>query len=157
MKCPECKHTETKVMESRDLFEGESIRRRRECLKCSARFTTYERFEVPTLVVIKKDGRREQFSRAKISRGIYKACEKREIPQTIIESVISGIEKKLRTGGYAEISSKDIGEIVLEELAKIDDVSYIRFASVYQSFIDIKSFQSILNKLNQNKIRQENE
>ena len=151
MKCPDCKHSETKVMESRELFDSDVIRRRRECLHCNERFTTYERIEVPILSVLKKDGRREQFSRQKLANGIFRACEKRSMEQNRLEEVITKIEKRLRAKGEQEITSKNIGETVLEELHILDDISYIRFASVYQSFDDIKSFQAILNNLSDKK------
>jgi transcriptional repressor NrdR len=147
MKCIECKHPETKVTESRELYDGEVIRRRRECLNCNYRFTTYERFEQPILMVIKKDGRRENFSIEKISNGIYKACEKRQIPHERIEQVVAKIEKKIRGVGESEISTKQIGDIILTELASLDNVSYVRFASVYQSFSDISSFKDILDRM----------
>ena len=153
MRWIDCKHHDTKVMESRELYDGEVIRRRRECLQCNSRFTTYERVEAPVLIVVKKDGKHEQFLRQKVANGIYRACEKREIPQLKIEQLISKIEKKLRTRGETEITSKEIGDIVLKELAELDDVSYIRFASVYKSFNDIASFQDILNELNKEKTK----
>ena len=103
MKCPECKKSESKVMESRELYDGELIRRRRECLKCQTRFTTYERIEQPVIMVIKRDGKREQFSRSKIANGVYRACEKREIPELEIEEVVGSIEKKIRARGENEI------------------------------------------------------
>jgi len=145
MQCLDCKQNDTKVM------DGEVIRRRRECLHCNSRFTTYERVETPVLIIVKKDGKHEQFIRQKVANGIYRACEKREIPQLQIEQIITKIEKKLRATGESEISSKEIGEIVLEELANLDDVSYIRFASVYKSFTDIDSFQDVLNELKKEK------
>jgi transcriptional repressor NrdR len=147
MKCIQCNHSETKVTESRELYEGEVIRRRRECLNCNLRFTTYERFEQPLLMVIKKDGRRENFSREKVASGIYKACEKRQIPQEKIEQVITKAEKDIRAAGDSEITSKQIGEIILAQLADFDNVSYVRFASVYQSFGDINSFKEILDRM----------
>jgi len=147
MKCIQCKHTETKVTESRELYDGDVIRRRRECLNCNYRFTTYEKAEQPILMVIKKDGRKENFSIEKVSSGIYKACEKRKIPQEKIEGVITKIEKKIRGIGESEISSKQIGNIILSELANLDNVSYVRFASVYQSFSDINSFKEILDRM----------
>lgn len=147
MKCIECKHPETKVTESRELYDGDVIRRRRECLHCNVRFTTYERFEQPILMVVKRDGRRENFSIEKVSNGIYKACEKRQIPHERIEEVITVIEKKIRGFGESEIPSRQIGEVILSELANLDDVSYVRFASVYQSFSDISSFKEILDRI----------
>ena len=147
MKCPECKVQDTKVIESRDLEDGESIRRRRECLKCGFRFTTYERVEKPVLVVVKKDGRRELFNREKLGTGIYKSCEKRPISQAKIEGVISEIEKELRTTKENEIQSSEIGDLVMNRLKSLDDVAYIRFASVYKSFGDLDSFKKELESI----------
>jgi len=157
MKCPECKKSESEVIESRELYDGELIRRRRECLKCQMRFTTYERIEQPVIMVIKRDGKREQFSRNKIANGVYRACEKRNIPETEVEEVVSSIEKKIRARGENEISSIEIGEQVLKELSGLDDVSYIRFASVYQSFIDINSFHEIIKNMKKKDKGSENE
>lgn len=151
MRCIECKHPETKVMESRELYDGEVIRRRRECLYCNARFTTYEKVELPLISIVKKSGNREEFSREKIANGIYKACEKRDISHTEIEKVISRIERQLRSRNEMEVTTREIGDIILEELAALDDVSYIRFASVYKSFTDIKSFQVILSEIEKKK------
>lgn len=147
MRCLNCKNSDTKVMESRELDTGEAIRRRRECLNCNFRFTTYERIELPVLIVNKRSGQKEQFSRQKLADGIYKACEKRDIPQNEIEETVSEIEKKLREKGEGEVASIDIGKIALDELSKLDNVSYIRFASVYQSFSDLKNFQEMLDKI----------
>ncbi len=141
MKCPECNFLETKVIESRDLDDSISVRRRRECLKCSFRFTTYERIEVPILSVIKKNKSRELFDREKLARGIYKAMEKRPVPAEEVEELVSDIEKELRSKAENEVTSKEIGRLVMEELKEVDQVAYIRFASVYKSFADVRTFE----------------
>lgn len=147
MKCPECNFLETKVIESRDLDDSLSVRRRRECLKCGFRFTTYERIEVPILSIIKKDRTRELFDREKLARGIYKAMEKRPVPVETIEGLISDIEKELRSKAEAEVSSREIGKLVMGKLKEIDQVAYIRFASVYKAFADIKTFEKELKNI----------
>lgn len=147
MKCFECGYLDSKVIESRDLDESATIRRRRQCLKCGARFTTYERMETPTLAVIKKDGRRELFSRDKIASGIYRAVEKRPIPIAKVEEMILQIERDLRSLGEQEIHSTRIGERVMEKLEQLDDIAYVRFASVYRSFADVASFEAELRRL----------
>ncbi|NIM46822.1 MAG: transcriptional repressor NrdR [Candidatus Aenigmarchaeota archaeon] len=141
MKCPECNFLETKVIESRDLDDSISVRRRRECLKCSFRFTTYERIEVPILSVIKKNKSRELFDREKLARGIYKAMEKRPVPAEEVEELVSDIEKELRSKAENEVTSKEIGRLVMEKLKEVDQVAYIRFASVYKSFADVRTFE----------------
>ena len=147
MKCYQCNSEDARVIESRELEEGLVIRRRRQCLKCQARFTTYERLEVPNLVVIKKDGSRELFDRAKIAAGIYRACEKRPVPINLVEATIGQIERDLRAQGEVEISTREVGEMVMGKLIELDDVAYVRFASVYRSFKDVASFERELNKL----------
>ena len=147
MKCFDCDYLDSKVIESRDLDESSTIRRRRQCLKCGARFTTYERMEMPTLAVIKKDGRRELFSRDKMASGIYRAVEKRPIAIARVEELISLIERELRAVGEAEIHSTRIGELVMDRLGALDDIAYVRFASVYRSFTDIASFEAELRRL----------
>jgi len=145
MKCPYCSG-ETKVIDKRS-SESNAIRRRRECLKCKKRFTTYERIESNPLIVIKKDGRRERFSREKIKIGILKACEKRNISESEIDKLVDKIECKLKNMDKTEIETKVIGELVMNELKKLDKVAYIRFASVYREFADIDSFMEELKKL----------
>lgn len=145
MLCPSCQKGETKVLDSRD--DGRTIRRRRECLKCQYRFTTYERKETPKLLVIKKDKRREPYLREKLLTGLKKACEKRPICLSNIEEIGDRIERTLYEMGDGEISSKKIGELVMEELKKLDEVAYIRFASVYRAFKDAKSFEKEINKI----------
>lgn len=150
MKCPFCENTDTKVIESRETEEDLVTRRRRECNKCSNRFTTYERIEI-NIRVIKKKGIRQQFNREKILKGIIKACEKREITQEQIEKIVSKIESFAMKKGLKELKTKTIGSIIMKELKKIDKVAYIRFASVYKDFEDIESFKEELLKLSDNK------
>jgi len=140
MRCPYCSSLENKVVDSRLGKEGESIRRRRECLTCEGRFTTYERVEEVLPLVIKKDGRREPFDRLKILSGLKKACEKRPIGVEAIETTVSEIEKSLQDKGLKEIPSTLIGEEVMNHLHRLDEVAYVRFASVYRSFKDINEF-----------------
>jgi transcriptional repressor NrdR len=146
MECPYCHNIETKVTDSRDTG-ALSIRRRRECLKCGKRFTTYEYIEMTQLIVIKKDGRREKFERNKIKNGITKALEKRPVSHEEIEKIVEIIEEKIRRLGNEEIETSVIGEYVMEELKKIDHVAYIRFASVYRSFTDVSSFEKEVKNL----------
>jgi len=138
---------ESKVMDSRPTDEGESIRRRRECMGCSKRFTTYETIESLPLVVIKKDGSREAFDRGKLIKGLVKACEKRPVPLTTLENTALEIEQVLQNSLEREIVSEQIGELVMSYLKDIDEVAYVRFASVYRQFKDINTFMSELNKL----------
>lgn len=147
MKCHDCQYLDSKVIESRDLDESSTIRRRRQCLRCGARFTTYERAEMPTVAVVKKDGRREIFNREKVAAGIYRAVEKRPIPIVAIEELIARIEREVRSSGESEIESGRIGEMVMERLEELDEVAYVRFASVYRSFTDVASFEAELRRL----------
>ena len=147
MKCPFCGHLEDKVVDSRSSKEGDAIRRRRECLKCEARFTTYERVEEVLPLVVKKDGRREPFDRQKILQGLLKACEKRPVGIVALEDAVSKIEKKLQESGEKEILSSVIGEEVMHALHKPDQVAYVRFASVYREFKDINEFMEELREL----------
>lgn len=147
MKCPSCQHQGTRVLDSRPVDEGRSIRRRRECEKCQYRFTTFEKVEEIPLIVVKKEGTREEFSREKILRGMIKACEKRPVSLQKLEDAAQDIEKELRNHGAAEISSETIGEMVMDRLAKIDEVAYVRFASVYRQFKDINVFIEELKEL----------
>jgi transcriptional repressor NrdR len=147
MKCPSCPRTDSKVIDSRLSKDGSIIRRRRECEGCGKRFTTYERVEEPLPVVVKKDGRRETFDRMKIAGGIKKACEKRPISTETIEEMVDGIERWTMEQGEKEISSATIGERVMEELQRLDQVAYVRFASVYRSFKDINEFMKELDEL----------
>ncbi len=147
MKCPSCYHNGTRVLDSRPIEEGRSIRRRRECEECQYRFTTFERVEEIPLIVVKKDGAREEFSKEKILRGLIKACEKRPVPLKQLEDTVIDIDKELRSQGVSEIQSDTVGEMVMERLAKIDEVSYVRFASVYRQFKDINVFIDELREL----------
>jgi transcriptional repressor NrdR len=147
VKCFDCDFVDSRVIESRDLDDSSTIRRRRQCLRCGARYTTYERMEQPTLAIIKKDGRRELFSREKVGAGIYRAVEKRPIAIAAVEALIMQIERDLRSRGEAEIASTEIGELVMTKLFELDDVAYVRFASVYRSFTDVASFEAELRKL----------
>lgn len=140
MKCPNCYARETKVIDSRSVNQGLAIRRRRECLRCRSRFSTYEEVELLNFYVIKKSGQRELYDHNKLERGLRRACEKRPIPEEKILKAISRIEQKIRSSRKHEIASKIIGELVMKELKKLDEVAYIRFASVYKSFKDVESF-----------------
>jgi transcriptional repressor NrdR len=146
MQCPYCDHENTKVTDSRDTGVY-SIRRRRECLNCRRRFTTYEHIELSPIYVIKKDGKREPYDKQKIKKGVMKALEKRPISQEQIETVLENIEEKIRRAGQEEIQSNIIGEYVMNELKELDQVAYIRFASVYRSFADITFFEEEVKKL----------
>lgn len=147
MQCPFCQHLETAVIETREREDSAITRRRRECPKCQKRFTTYERVENVPLIVIKKDGRRENFDREKLRGGILKACEKRPVSFEIIEELVDKIERNLRKRDSAEVSSRNIGSMILRELKKIDKVAYLRFASVYLDFEDLADFEDIIKKL----------
>ena len=147
MRCPFCSHPESKVIDSRPAEEGASIRRRRECLECHKRFTTYETMECLPIMVVKKDGSRQSFDRNKVMAGLIRACEKRPVPYSALESMVSEIEQVLQNKMEREIGSAEIGELVMERLKKIDDVSYVRFASVYRQFKDINTFIEELSKL----------
>lgn len=140
MLCPFCSHLESKVVNSRQSPKGESIRRRRECLKCGHRFTTFEMVEKVPIMVIKRDGRREAFDRQKMAGGIIRACEKRPVTLEEVEKVVLFVEKSLHNNMEKEVSSLKIGEIVLKKLREIDEVAYVRFASVYRQFRDISEF-----------------
>lgn len=146
IRCPYCGNEELRVIDKRDADE-KSIRRRRECLKCGKRFTTYERIESADLIVVKKDGGRERFDRNKLKTGILKACEKRPVTDDSIEKIVDDIETELRGYGNIEIPSKKIGELVMKKLKRLDKVAYLRFASVYREFSDLESFKNELKKL----------
>ena len=147
MKCPYCGYLESKVVDSRPTDEGSCIRRRRECLSCGRRFTTYETVESVPLVVIKKDGSRQAFNRNKMLSGLVKACEKRPVALSQLEDACSEIEAQLSNSLEREIQSAQIGELVMEHLKKIDEVAYVRFASVYRQFKDIGTFMEEMSKL----------
>lgn len=147
MKCPFCGHPESKVIDSRPADENASIRRRRECLACGKRFTTYETVESLPIVVIKKDGSRQSFDRQKVLRGMIRACEKRPVSLAELERIADEIEQELQNSMEREIRTEDVGEKVMDRLRKVDQVAYVRFASVYRQFKDLDTFMAELNKL----------
>ncbi|WP_404329501.1 transcriptional regulator NrdR [Mesobacillus maritimus] len=147
MKCPACHNNNSRVLDSRPIDEGKSIRRRRECEACSYRFTTFEKVEESPLIVVKKEGTREEFNREKLLRGLIKACEKRPVALKQLEDLVSEVEKELRSNGISEVKSELIGEMVMDRLAKVDEVAYVRFASVYRQFKDINVFIDELKEL----------
>jgi transcriptional repressor NrdR len=147
MKCPACHNNNSRVLDSRPVDEGKSIRRRRECEACSYRFTTFEKVEESPLIVVKKEGTREEFNREKLLRGLIKACEKRPVALKQLEDLVSEVEKELRSNGVSEVKSELIGEMVMDRLATVDEVAYVRFASVYRQFKDINVFIDELKEL----------
>lgn len=151
MKCQHCQSAENKVIESRDVADGEAIRRRRECLDCGYRFTTYERVERPSLVVVKRNGTRQLFSREKLLAGLQKACDKTPVTNMQLETFVARIERELYGRGEPEVSSVDIGEIVMKDLSKLSEVAYVRFASVYRHFKDITGFEKELSRMRESK------
>lgn len=147
MRCPYCGNADSKVIDSRAADEGASVRRRRQCTACHRRFTTYERWEEAPLLVIKKDGRREPFQRGKLLAGLVKACEKRPIALDTLEHLVTDIERRLRQRGETEVTTRQVGELVMEKLRDIDEVAYVRFASVYREFRDITALLGEVEKL----------
>lgn len=147
MRCPSCFHNGTRVLDSRPIDDSRSIRRRRECESCQYRFTTFERVEEIPLIVVKKEGIREEFSKEKMIRGLIKACEKRPVSLRQLEEITENVERDIRATGHQEIQSQDIGEVVMKYLAKVDDVAYVRFASVYRQFKDLNVFIDELKEL----------
>ena len=147
MRCPFCANPESKVIDSRPADEGASIRRRRECLACHKRFTSYEMMESLPLMVVKKDGSRQSFDRNKVLSGLIRACEKRPVSFDTLENIVNEVEQSLQNELKQEISSAEIGELVMDKLKKVDQVAYVRFASVYRQFKDIDTFMAELNKL----------
>ncbi|MGE7622692.1 transcriptional regulator NrdR [Viridibacillus sp. NPDC096237] len=147
MKCPACQFNGTKVIDSRPVDDNKAIRRRRECESCAYRFTTFEKVEEMPLIVVKKDGSREEFSREKVLRGLIRACEKRPVALNELEELVFAIEQDLRRIGNSEVKTEDVGEMIMDRLAKIDEVSYVRFASVYRQFKDINVFIDELKEL----------
>lgn len=147
LQCPNCQHKNSKVIDSRPIEEGKAIRRRRECEQCAQRFTTFERMEETPLLVVKKDGMRQEFSREKLKRGIIRACETRPVPIEKIDEIVLEVEKELRNIGSPEVASKVIGEMVMERLSHVDEVAYVRFASVYRQFKDVSVFLDELKEL----------
>lgn len=151
MKCSQCQHAETKVIESRDVTDNEAIRRRRACLNCQFRFTTYERIEKPQIIVIKNDGTRELFSRQKLLAGLYRACEKTQVSSLQLERLVSDIEQQIYACGDQETQTAKIGDMVMERLAQLNEVAYVRFASVYRRFKDIAGFERELIQIRERK------
>lgn len=151
MKCTQCHSEDIKVIESRDVADGQAIRRRRMCNQCGRRFTTYERLERPQLIVIKNDGTRELFSRDKLLAGLFRACEKTSVSSLDLERLVDAVEQELYACGEQEVQSKKIGELVMEQLARLNEVAYVRFASVYRRFKDIASFEHELSLVRQGK------
>ena len=151
MRCPFCSFPQTRVLDSRPADDGNSIRRRRECGDCGKRFTTYEKIDELPLVVVKKDGRREVFDRGKLLAGLIKACEKRPVPVQKLEETVNYIERELRNNMELEVPSQAVGELVMSRLRELDEVAYVRFASVYRQFRDIYSFLQEVEKLLQSK------
>ena len=147
MRCPYCNYNESKVIDSRPAEEGTTIRRRRECLACQKRFTTYEVMEHLPLVVIKRDGSRQSFDRSKVLNGMLRSCEKRPVPLASLEAIADEIEQELQNSMEREIRTEDVGEKVMDRLRKVDQVAYVRFASVYRQFKDLDTFMAELNKL----------
>ncbi|HZQ91081.1 MAG TPA: transcriptional regulator NrdR [Terriglobales bacterium] len=147
MKCPFCGHENDKVVDSRESKEGESIRRRRECLKCEKRFTTYERIDEIPYMVVKKDGRREKFERQKVLNGLLRACEKRPVAIGKLEQIVNQAEAYVIDSPEGERTAKEIGELIMEQLKRLDKVAYVRFASVYLDFKDVKEFMAELKEL----------
>ena len=146
MKCPYCDNPDTKVIDSRPTEEGHAIRRRRGCDKCNRRFTTYEKVEETILMVVKKDGRREAFDRSKMINGMIKACEKRPVSMAQMEHIVNDIEKTISNSMQKEVESYDIGEMIMNRLKEVDEVAYVRFASVYRQFTDVNTFIKEIEK-----------
>lgn len=147
MRCPFCENEDSKVIDSRPTEDGHAIRRRRECVRCGSRFTTYEKVEEVMLMVIKRDGSREPFDRKKVMNGIIKACEKRPVPMDTIEGMVDNIERGLNNLMKKEVESSFIGELIMEQLKEVDQVAYVRFASVYRQFTDVNTFVAEIEKL----------
>lgn len=147
MRCPSCQYNGTRVVDSRPVDDYREIRRRRECESCGFRFTTFEKIEETPLIVVKKDGSREEFSREKVLRGLIRACEKRPVALEVLEDIVLSIEKDLRRIGNPEVRSEDVGEMVMDRLAEVDEVAYVRFASVYRQFKDINVFIDELKEI----------
>ncbi|MCD8115754.1 MAG: transcriptional regulator NrdR [Oscillospiraceae bacterium] len=147
MKCPHCGYAESKVIDSRPADEGSTIRRRRECLMCAKRFTTYEKIERMPLVVVKRDGSRQTFDRVKVINGMVRACEKRPVPLSQLEAIADSVEAELQNALEREITTAEIGEMIMKRLKDLDEVAYVRFASVYRQFKDLNTFMEELTKL----------
>lgn len=151
MKCSRCQHVETKVIESRDVNEGESIRRRRACVACQYRFTTYERVERPQIIVVKNDANRELFSRAKLLAGLYRASEKTPVTSLQLEGLVADIEQEVYACGEQEVTTAKIGDMVMDRLSELNEVAYVRFASVYRRFKNIAGFEHELLQIKERK------
>jgi transcriptional repressor NrdR len=151
MRCSQCKEPDTKVIESRDVAEGQAIRRRRSCQQCQFRFTTYERIERPNIIVIKNNGSRELFNRDKILAGVYRACEKTPVTTLQAERLVHDVEQQIYACGEQEVSSSDVGAMIMEKLADLNEVAYVRFASVYRRFEDVASFEQELSRIRKHK------
>lgn len=151
MRCSFCGHPDSKVLDSRPVEDGRSIRRRRECLSCGKRFTTYERVEETNLLVVKRDGNREIFDKTKILAGLVRACDKRPVPALVLEQLVADIEKELKNSAEREVSAMRIGDMVMERLRAVDDVAYVRFASVYRKFEDVETFLQEIHKMMESK------
>ncbi len=154
MKCPACHFNGTRVVDSRPAEENSSIRRRRECEQCNYRFTTFEKVEEAPLIIVKKEGTREEFTGEKVLRGLIRACEKRPVPLESLKNIVTSIEKELKSRGISEIESHDVGEMVMERLAAIDEVAYVRFSSVYRDYQNISMFIEELENLQQGPLRE---
>lgn len=154
MKCSQCQFLDSKVIESRDVADGQAIRRRRECIGCQHRFTTYERVERPNLVVIKSDGTRQLFSREKMLAGLQRACDKTIVTNMQLEAFVADIERDLYAKGDPEVTTSDIGEMIMDRLAALDQVAYVRFASVYRRFKDIASFEQELSRIRHQQVKE---
>ena len=152
MKCGQCEADDTKVIESRDVADGQAVRRRRACTSCEYRFTTYERIERPQLIVVKTDGTRQLFSRDKLLAGLYRACEKTSVSSMDLDRLVSSIEQDLAACAESEVSSGKIGEMVMDRLVRLNEVAYVRFASVYRRFTDVASFERELSKIRDQKV-----
>ena len=151
MRCSFCGHPDSKVLDSRPVEDGRSIRRRRECLSCAKRFTTYERVEETNLLVVKRDGNREIFDKTKILAGLVRACDKRPVPALVLEQLVADIEKELKNSAEREVPAMRIGDMVMERLRAVDDVAYVRFASVYRKFEDVETFLQEIHKMMESK------
>ncbi|USR89386.1 transcriptional regulator NrdR [Phormidium yuhuli AB48] len=154
MRCPFCEHTESRVLESRSTESGQSVRRRRQCLNCKRRFTTYERIEFVPMIAIKRDGKRESFDRSKLLRGIVRACEKTAIAPERLEAIVDDIELRLHQRPKREIHTSEIGELVLDSLKDLSEVAYVRFASVYQQFQGVRDFVEALDRLRESRLEE---
>ena len=155
MRCPVCGHEQSKVLDSRPVLDGRAIRRRRECLECERRFTTYERADMAPLMVVKRDGRREPFDRAKVQAGVVRACGKRPVSMDAVDALVDEVEREIRQQGTVEIASAAIGDLVMERLRGLDDVAYVRFASEHRRFQDVDSIAEEIETLKERRRRED--